>query len=226
MKFGKEGFNRMVEEEFFKGGISQILLIVCQAIVLLNILSFPMFYTSLPVYLAIGISREFIFLAFAILLLLTTSKTARRFGGSKVGTVSAVFAIVTGIIGLILYVIFYMMMSGEMLVLVQGYDALVFINGIFFGVMLLALGLFFILYQKYVLNGRLWVVAGAAYMILGAIQLAIMRLEFPMIMGMVAISVSTLNLLDSVAITVNALTIIAPITGAVCFFTGEARQKE
>jgi hypothetical protein len=105
------------------------------------------------------------------------------------------------------------------------YDFLVILDQILFGLMLVLLGLFFVLYKKYLSNIRLWMATGAAYITVGAFSLAATTMVSIMILGHVSVLEPAYYLWVSLFITTQILTIVAAVMGAFCFFGAKRLSK-
>ncbi len=193
----------MGEQEFVAGGVGQALLIINQVMSLFFALFTSSYYsidTLFPAYIA----NDFIFLAFAILLLFTTRRVAHRFGGSRVGTVAAVLGIITAVMGIMfdVFSIIWITISSY-LFLTSGPELIMTILvDVFVGLTMVLLGSFFMVYRRYVSNSGLWMATGIVYIIVGALDLSVM-----------------------LAIVGTILMIVAAIMGVVCFFLSQVLPR-
>jgi hypothetical protein len=219
----------MGEQEFVAGGVSQILLAVSQAMELLGFFSVTLILSfSYSAYIAMEVARNSIFLAFAILLLVTTLKATRRFGGSKVGTISAIFGIITAIIDFVTIIALIMLQVMSMIFLYYSYDIVVLIGDTFFALTITLLGSFFIKYREYLSNRGLWTATGVTYIIGGAfymtamIPVSIITLESITSQWPIPLTMSILFIASTLALIAGIMTIAAATMGVVCFFRGQA----
>jgi hypothetical protein len=205
----------MGEKEFVAGGAGQILLAVAQGISLLFmpflLLSFFYYYSSFS--FITDIVTYSIFLAFAILLLATMPKAARRFNGNQVGTVGAIFGLIAAVMGIVYDILSVMGVTWTYFSYWNGYSytyysylnnlglIMLILIEVFVGLTMVLLGSFFIVYRKYLSDGGLWLATGIIYIIAGAF-------DFTVVLTIVG----------------TILTIVSAIMGAVCFFGSRALQ--
>jgi hypothetical protein len=192
------------EDELVSGGVGQVLLGVSGAT---GTIGYYLAITSMggDPYSTIAVwdfISSILFLIFAILTTVSVRKMTGKLGGSRVGTATCVFGLITAIIGLLFYGLAilgvvdispYIGYNSNILyvVLLVSFSWLV-------GLTMALLGAFFLMCREHSPNRELWLAGGILYLVAGASELGITSLLiFPVV------------------------SLIAPTIGAVCFFTGK-----
>jgi hypothetical protein len=194
---------RMGQQEFYEGGVAQALLIINRVMSIFFAL-FALSYYSTGTLFPAYVANDLIFLAFAVLLLLTMRKVVHSFGGSRVGIVAAVLGIITGVMGIMFDVFSIIWITVEPFFLITGSAELIMmiLVYVFVGLTMLLLGSFLITYRHHVSYSGLWNTTGIIYIVAGALYLSFM-----------------LALIGAI------LMIVAAIMGLVCFFMSQALTK-
>lgn len=118
----------------------------------------------------------------AILLLISTVKTTRRFKDNQAGTIGAIFGIFTAILYL-LYHTLPLLGIGMELQQIMGYwtllpnpifESLNVIGSILLGLSMSLIGVFFLVYREYFSNSGIWLAAGITFIMGGTFSLTIL----------------------------------------------------
>jgi len=162
----------MVEGEFRRGAISQILFFISSLLLSLSYLN-PTGIGFLEVVL-LSIASYIFLLVFAAVFLTASSELIDRYGGSHVGRTASMIGIVTSIVGIIAYFILPLFPVTLMYYIVYSMDYLAF------GGTAILTGAFFLKYREYLSNKGSWGLTGIIYIVAGfALFISLARLYLP-----------------------------------------------
>jgi hypothetical protein len=188
------------------GGIGQVFLAVFGA---LNTLAYFVllmtggtidYYRNLAPW---GLIGSILLLVFAILLRVSIAKITWKVGGSRIGTLTSLFAYIAAIIGIVYYVLTLLGITtiatfGSSSLNLLGY-LLVLSYTILIGMTMALLGVFFLLYREYSPSRELWMAGGIIYIIAGASEFSL-----------------------TTSLYIPTAPFVAGIIGAACFLAKEA----
>ncbi|MFX1486392.1 MAG: hypothetical protein ACFFBS_04770 [Promethearchaeota archaeon] len=199
----------MVEKELFQAGISQIFLMVS---------AFLLFFSWMwELLLLFGIAAQIVFLISAILYLISIREISRRFSGSPIGRIGAIFGLITGTIALVLYIV------AQIIYPIVGYNIwryylylFLIMPAVTIGGTATLIGIFFLAYRRYFVYEPFWITTGIIYMIAGITYLITYSAWACLIISLDWYKIA-LWIVSLVAIVVGS------IEGTVCFFVSRPK---
>ncbi len=157
--------------------------------------------------------------------MISTAKVASRLSGSKVGVIGALYGLITGVIALLAFTAFRLLspipleFRGTVLYSILVAE-IVCIGGTTFSI-----GLFFVVYRKYVSRYKFWIVSGVVFMLAGILY-SIFYFDyysFIIYIYLIGPSLPTIGPIlfeFSLPVAYGSL-LFASVLGAVAFFAGK-----
>jgi hypothetical protein len=168
-----------------------------------------------------------LFLGFAILHTGSMIIIRRRIKGNRMGTVSALIALVSSIVGILYYIftllgltysvsqygIFYAIRLNELGVIIP------FVYNLLLSVTMIMVGAFFLIYREHFASRGVLIITGFLYVLLGAFALGYIPVPPPSGIFLAITSPLSYNLIYQVFVVNSPLFIAAGVMGATCFST-------
>lgn len=167
--------------------------------------------------LLFGIAAQIVFLISAILYLISIREISRRFSGSPIGRIGAIFGLITGTIALVLYIV------AQIIYPIVGYNIwryylhlFLIMPAVTIGGTATLIGIFFLAYRRYFVYEPFWITTGIIYMIAGITYLITYSAWACLIISLDWYKIA-LWIVSLVAIVVGS------IEGTVCFFVSRPK---